>query len=317
MVRRLVSTLLDKIASGAAVGEPAELEAFQSEISALRERVEPETGSEALLLHTAFAAQALETYNRGVNRFHRQRSRMMQSTIDALVENLVAIGGENAAAALRLREIVAQMKRTSDLTQLETLKAKFDESLDSAREEMLRQKAEKDSLILALRREIERGPAPVTPAGPANLDATTKAPAKDAALNAMYQPIATGKHRYAVAILVNRIQPITARFGPGAGDRVLHAFALHIARQLDASDQLFRWTGSAFVVLLDRSETLDEVRLEMKRTMEARLEETFMFEGRSVLIAVSAAWSAFQLVTTVTEVERKIETFIASQGSRE
>jgi hypothetical protein len=70
------------------------------------------------------------------------------------------------------------------------------------------------------------------------------------------------------------------------------------------------------VALIERSESLDRVRDQIRRIMEMRLDENLELGERAVLIPVSAAWSVFQLVA-VTTAERQIQAFIASQGNRE
>ena len=70
------------------------------------------------------------------------------------------------------------------------------------------------------------------------------------------------------------------------------------------------------VALIERSETLDRVRDQIRRIMEMRLDENLELGERAVLIPVSSAWSVFQLIAMATA-ERQIQAFIASQGNRE
>jgi diguanylate cyclase (GGDEF)-like protein len=147
-------------------------------------------------------------------------------------------------------------------------------------------------------------------------DPTTELAGKEACLKAMQDPVAAGKRRYVVTMSVNRIQSINARFGHAAGDRILKVFADFITRQLNPADKVYRWTGPALVALIERSETLERVRDQIRRIMDMRLDENLDLEGRAVLIPVSSAWSVFQLGAP-TAAERQIQVFIASQGNRQ
>src|SRR5579872_6019593 len=204
---QMVATLLERIGSGAIVGDRSEYEAFQAEIESLLERVGPEASPEMLILNTGFATQALETYNKTVSRFLRQKSRTMHSIVKLMTESVVGICGEHAASSGPLRELVDRLEKASDPEELEALKGSLGECLELARDEALGQKQQADTLIQALREEIERGPAPQRPYEPADFDAATGLPMKDSAMKAMSQPIGGGKRRYAVVMVVNRIQP--------------------------------------------------------------------------------------------------------------
>jgi GGDEF domain-containing protein len=115
-------------------------------------------------------------------------------------------------------------------------------------------------------------------------------------------------------MVVNRIQPINARFGRAAGDRILARFKKYIEAQLGASDQLFRWAGPAVVVVMERPQTADQVRALVKRMFDTPVQETLELGTRSVLIPISAAWSVMMLTSTPDALEKEIDAFIASQG---
>lgn len=126
-----------------------------------------------------------------------------------------------------------------------------------------------------------------------------------------------GKH-FVVTAVVNRLQPINARFGHEVGDQVLQTFKGSFEKQLTPNDRLFRWTGPALVAILDRGDTLEQVRTEVRKMLDAPTgNKMFDVGGRQVLIPVTAAWSVFMLIPPFTTAARQIQTFIAAQGSRD
>lgn len=310
-----VSSLIEKMGASAVVVDQLEYAAFLSDIERIREGITTGLAPESLMVVAGSATQALERYNGGVTRLVHKQGREMQSIIKMMAETVVQVGGENTRSVQRLQEIGDEFERAGAISDLHTLKGHLSECLRGFREEAHRQKEQADSLIAGLRKQIENTPVMVAEAQQ-GVDPATGLAGKAACLAAMQDPVTVGKRRYVVTMSVNRIQSINARFGHGAGDRILRVFGNFITHQLGPADKVFRWTGPAMVALIERSETLDRVRDQIRRIMEMRLDENLELGERAVLIPVSAAWSVFQLVA-MTTAERQIQAFIASQGNRE
>jgi len=316
VLRQAVSLLLEKFASAAVVADERDFQAFRSDIEQLRAHADSDIAADGLLVDIGSATQALETYNRGITRFLHRQSAEMQSIVGMMTETVLKIGGEHTRSARRLQEIGDRMEGAGNVKDLVAMKSLLGDCLSSFRDETLRQKAEAENLIGDLRREIE-ATRERTGADTRDLDPATELPTRDACLRAMHGAVAGGKRSYVATMVVNRVQSINARFGHRAGDRVLHGFGEFVEQQLAPSDRLFRWTGPAVVALLERTEPLEDVRRQIRKMLEAHLDQTFEIEGRSVMIPVSAAWSVFPLITTVSTAERQINTFIASQHSHD
>jgi len=310
-----LSYLIEKMGSSAVAVDQLEYAAFVADIDRIRESLTPGLGYDAAMVLAGAATQALETYNGSVTRLVHKQGREMQSIIKMMAETVVYVGGENTRSVRRLQEIGDEFERAGAITDLQALKGHLSECLRGFREEALRQKEQADILIAGLRKQIESASALAAETQEA-LDPATGLPGKEACLKTMQDPVAIGKRRYVVTMSVNRIQSINARFGHRAGDRILRFYGNFITHQLNPADKIFRWTGPAMVALIERSETLDRVRDQIRRIMEMRLDENLELEERAVLIPVSAAWSVFQLIA-VTTAERQIQAFIASQGNRE
>ena len=232
-----------------------------------------------------------------------------------LFETIIKIGGENMRSAQRLQELGDKLERVEALEDLQTLKSSLGDCLRSVREEAQRQKEESHEIIQSLQQEVERHER----AGSMfeDLDPVTRLPRQAAGLKAMHEAIQGGKRRYIVAMVVNRMQSVNARFGFHVGDRILRVFKDHVERHMMRADQLFRWEGPAIILMLDRTDSIEQVRAQIRRILDGRLEETFHVEGRSVMIPISAAWSAFPLMPPLANAAKQIQAFIASQGCRD
>jgi diguanylate cyclase (GGDEF)-like protein len=318
VLRQVVVLLLEKLAAAAAIATDEEYAVFRDDIARLRQCVGPEATPQEILLAAGSATQALEAYNRGVTASFRKRGRELRDIVGMLAETVATMGGENTRSVEKLREIGNGLERANCIEDLPTLKVHLGECLHSFRQEIARQKDQADSVIIALRQQIEQSPQlRLPPSADKGTDPVTHLGTKEECLKAMHAPIAPGRRKYVVTLVVNRMQSINIRFGYQVGDRILCRFGEFIEQQIRPEDRLFRWSGPAFVALIERTEALNEVRAQIKRILEPLIEETLEVGGRSLLIPISAAWSAFHFITTVATAERQIETFAASQTSRE
>ena len=142
------------------------------------------------------------------------------------------------------------------------------------------------------RQAVASGPA--AGSGPAD-DVLTGLPGRVQAERAVAQTIHRRARAFAAAIAIDRFETIQHRFGPSAADEVLLFMSLHLARELEAGDRLFRWSGPSFLVLMERLDPLETVRREIAHLTSMRLERLLHLKTRSALVVVTAHWSVFPL----------------------
>jgi GGDEF domain-containing protein len=313
---KVVSLLLEKIGTAAAEADHGGYEGFRAEMEQIRLRATHDATAESLFITAGSAVQAMETYNRRISTFVRKQGEELQCIVSMLFETVIKLGGEQMRSVQRLQEIGDKLERAAALEDIQNLKSSLGECLHDFRAEAESQKAEVNETIQTLQQEIDRHERSGS-AGFEDLDPVTRLPRQASGIQAMQEAIQSGKRRYAVVMVANRMQSINARFGFHVGDRILRAFKENVEKQLLHPDQLFRWEGPAIVALLDRKEPIEQVRAQIRHILDGRLEETFNVEGRSVMIPVSAAWSAFALMPPLANAARQIQAFISSQGSRD
>ena len=78
----------------------------------------------------------------------------------------------------------------------------------------------------------------------------------------------------------------------------------------------FVWTA-AFVALLARPGSLERVRSELGRIMEAKLEHSIETSHRSVLVPIAARWTLFPMMAAPRLIYQKIDTFAAIPTERD
>jgi GGDEF domain-containing protein len=311
---QVAALLIEKLGECAVEGDPRELENFRGEMRAVRDAITPNLQPEKLLILAGSATQALETYNRRITKAIGLQGGEFQTIIKMLRDGLVKMAGESVQSVQSLNRIGGELERSNGFTDLESLKLHLGSCLTAFREEIEREKSASKAMVEGLQIQVEtlREFAEKSPSR--KLDAATKLSVQEDCVAAIRAAIAKGTRHHAVVMVVNRVQPINARFGREAGDRMLLAFRNYIEKQLDPSDRLFRWTGPAMVAIMERPQAPDQVRLLVKRMFDTPVQETLDIGSRSVLIPISAAWSVITLTSTPEAVDKQIEAFIAGRG---
>jgi len=312
---QVVSLLVEKIGSLAVQGERSEHDAFVAGIERIREAMSADQSCDALLVMAGSVVQAMGDYNQRVSRFIRRQGSEIQTIVSMLSDTVLKMSGGNTRFAQSFQEIGDGMEKAVALEDFQGLKLRLRDCLQEFRDESLQQKAEMEGVITALQRQVEvgRNGPDLSP----DTDPATGLPRQEAAEAAMLRNLKAGTRNYVVTLVVTRMQSINARFGYQVGDQVLRTCREKVEQQLLPGDQMFRWTGPALVVLLERTEPLEIIRGQLKRILDAKIEETFDLGSRSVMIPITMAWSAFKLISPVAIAVRQIQTFIASQSPRD
>jgi diguanylate cyclase (GGDEF)-like protein len=313
--RRVISLLLQGMALHAVQGDAADFEKFRDDFNRIQTNASNETPVQELLVTAGAAVQAFSNHNQCTTRFIRQQGVELQNMISMLTQTVIMIGDVGQRSCQSLKEIEGQLEGASAIEDVQNLKLRLGECLVSLREEAARQKSEAQSKTAAIERQLENTKDRVQGLLPmaAELDTITGLPNQAMAEVAFHEAVQKPGRRYVVTAVANRIQAVNIRFGNAIGDQVLKALAESIRAHFPGQDLLFRWQGPAVVALLERRETLEAVRTEIRRISEQRLEKMFDVGGRQVLIPISAAWSVIGLIPPAANASRYVQTFIASQ----
>jgi GGDEF domain-containing protein len=314
--RDALSLIVKKMGECAVDVDPEESQNFRAELRAIHEVLAPDLPRESMLILIESAIQVLEAYNNRITRKIGQQTRELQTIIRMLHHSLIGMSGETTRYVQGLERIGQELDRGPGFRNLTSLKLDLGKCLSGLREEFERERTASKSMMEKLQIEIESfrraegGPAP------RSADAGTGLPSQEDCIAAMKKAIERGTRHYAVVMVVNRVEPIVARFGRDAGNWMLSQFRKHIQTQLPL-DRLFHWSGSAMVAILERPLAFDQVHALIRRMVSAQIQDTYLVSGRSVLIPIAAAWTIFMLASTPEVTERQIRTFIAGQNCRD
>jgi GGDEF domain-containing protein len=113
-----------------------------------------------------------------------------------------------------------------------------------------------------------------------------------------------------------------ARFGAAVGNQVILLCSRHLAAHLASApgDQLFRWSGPAFVAILERPGPDIDVQTAVQHAMTAPMSRFFDTPSRTVYLPIKMTAETMALQgTSYAEVADAVERFVltasASPGS--
>jgi GGDEF domain-containing protein len=316
--RRIITLLLEGIALHVVEGDKSEWEKFRHDIRKIEEQVAKETSAAELFVIVGAAVRALEDFNRHASRFVKKQSDELQHMVAMLTRTVISIGDSSEHSVSKLKDIEKKIESTREVEDIQLLKLRLGECLESVREESLRQKTESTDTLQTLRRQIENSQvgAPAPGVAP-DVDAVTGLPNSAEAEKAVRMSLLSPKNKFVVVAAVGRIQAINARFGFAVGDEILNAFKAHFETTLARRDRLFRWRGPALIAVLDREEPLEHVRTEMRRLGDTKLQKTIEVGSRTVMMPISASFSVFAATPPADALIKKIEAFLAAQIPRD
>ncbi|MEP6962910.1 MAG: response regulator [Acidobacteriota bacterium] len=112
---------------------------------------------------------------------------------------------------------------------------------------------------------------------------------------------------------VERMEFMRTRHGQAVADQVILLASQHLATHAGLTgDNLFRWTGAAFVALLDSPNGLDALKLELQRALSHPINQFFETMSRCVFLPIKISVDVFALNDLrLPDVEDRIHRFIA------
>jgi diguanylate cyclase (GGDEF)-like protein len=310
---RVIKLLLQGIALHAVEGDRHDHEKFRRDMQALLDSVEANPSTAVLLVNTGSALKTLENYNQSTTRYIRMQGAELQNMIGMLTRTVATLGAGSDRSVTRLREIEGQLEKASEIEDVRMLKLRMEQCLESIREESQKQKSESSQMMQGLQRDILQSQERIRTASISLPDPVTGLPVRADAETALMAAAAAGTQSFAVLLAVDRVELINGRFGYAAGDQVLRMYLEALQTRLSPTDRVFRWSGPAFVVLLERPGRLESVRDQFRSVVPVKTEKTIHASNRSAMVSISATWTVFSVAAPVVSLIEQIDKFLADR----
>jgi GGDEF domain-containing protein len=296
--------VLRSITEHAVVCDASEAEEFRRRVQQVVAHLEEDVEPSQVLIAAGGLAQSLASYNQRIQR--RIDGMAGSPVVSLLLDHLDQIHGDPDCADLRLR-----MREAAGLPDGEAARLAAGASLDQLLQHAAKKKLHVRELLDRLQDRItilERSPAHAPAASAPESGISPRAEA-EAAIGRVLE---AGTRCFIAVFYLHRLATTNARFGETVGNQVILFVRQHIASQvIKANDRLFRWSGPSFVALLERDESLQDVRGEVRRTAAAQLSQLFETSSRSVYLPIKISGDVFTTEhCTYAEVQDRIETFL-------
>jgi GGDEF domain-containing protein len=219
--------------------------------------------------------------------------------------------------AQRLSEIDDQIEEAANIGAVRVLRFRLTEYLQQLRDQTLHQRAKMAEALTQLREQLEIAHGVRSSKGTgAAPDTLTGLQARGGAERALAAALAAGVPAYAALFVVDRLHLINARYGYSTGDQMLRVVCDHLASGLSPGDRFFRWTGPAFVALMERVESPAEIEQEINRIGAVPLKVTVQIGNGSVSLPVSTLPLLVPLtgVKALPDLTKQMDAFIGEQA---
>ena len=219
----------------------------------------------------------------------------------------------------RLGEIEDQIEDACNIEAVRVMRFRLTEYLQQLRDQTLHQREKMTSALEQLSEQLEIAQG-VKSAKPANVppaaDGLTGLQARGGAERALSRALESRSPAYAALFVVDQLHLINARYGYSTGDEMLRQVCGHLKSRMSPGDRLFRWTGPAFVALMERVESTADIQQEINRMGLAQLKVTVQIGNGSVLFPISTLPLLVPLagVKTLPELTRRLDAFIGEQS---
>jgi diguanylate cyclase (GGDEF)-like protein len=307
--------LLEGIAKSALAYDREEYREFRETLENLAITLTTTHEPAELLTIAGAVCQALESYNRGAQRVQAAQTVELRCMIEMLSQTLVSLAQAGGQSVQTLQAIRNQVENARQLDDIRILRARLGDTLKAISDEAKRQR---DQNVLILLHARDAAESVVGHREEGGIDSISGLPTAEKAENEIAARLGADSRYYAAVFVLERVDAINLRYGHTAGDQVLQAYCRLLESKLAPADELYRWRGPAFLILMERSASPEALRSELARIAATRQEHTLEVNGAPVKIPLSCAWTFVRLAgnEVAGQVCQQIDRFVGEQGDK-
>lgn len=313
----LSHTLLEAIAREAIRADAADCLTFQHSFLSFAKKVRETRDSSELYVISGGADKALQDYNQVVSKYFKAQSKELQMLATNAMRTVAEIHLNSSDATKNLKKLEEQLGLASDAQSLHECRIQIGMCLQGIREEALRQQEQNGQTIARLHSEINQRTTPTASRSVCGDDPVSGLPARHQAEEALAVLANSGNpDQFAVLFVVHRVQLVNTKYGYAVGDNIIRSFLRHLMQEFCAVDDLFRWSGPAFLAVTHRLDGLQALRSEVARITSHRMEENIAVGSRNALLGVTASALTVQLIQEkdTAGLTRKLDEFVKTNG---
>ncbi len=301
--------LIEALAHNTVPGREADFLVFHRTIKGLARKLGEPASPLDLLEVASDAVNALETYAQRTAEYLKEENEHMQSMVAMLTDTVAAISGQTDASVARLQTIEQQIERASGLDDLRALRASLEDCLSAVREAVAHQRSGSAATTEGIRERID--------AARKQID-RNRPPARSG--EAEFEPEMAGERpeeaptSYVAVFRLQRAEHIASRFGESTRQRMLALLHQSLKAVAGPRDKLLRWKETAFVMFVNSSEPIQDVRGRLSEVVTASTQHYFEVGAKTAMLSVGIDWTVFPQAQcpSLDAVFAEVDTFVAS-----
>jgi GGDEF domain-containing protein len=292
-MRHFNQVMLASAARDAVEGDELDYKRYRHRILHVTEQL-PKCATPSEIRNLARQAdEASLEYSEQLREYLRARAQELRSLVPILTQALIELQEGGKDAAQELGRVERRLTQAAQIEDIREIKNQLVQAIEQLRAERRRQQSRVNETVEQIRSGIS--PQMLSRYRCRAID-PVQLPSRGEAESVVDKLFSEPRqNRYAAVLVVNRIAIINARYGHAVGDQAIQAFVRYLLDHLQPDDMLFRWSGPAFLAILEREAGLADVAKEAARVGGAQLEREFELQDRSVLIPISSVFQSFPL----------------------
>jgi GGDEF domain-containing protein len=307
--------LLDAFTTNMSPGREADYNAFSQTMNGLRDKLSKPPSVLSLLELSSEAVEAMETYGERTADYLRERNERMQSMLVMLTQTLADVSGESDASVTRLQSIEQQIESASGLDDILTLRSSLEICLGAVREAAAQQRKGSGLTLERLREQIEATQYRIhEERSQVRSSARTGNVGMDLVGQVSDEVPEVETTCYVAVFKLQRADHIGIRFGEVAKHQLLSAISQSLKSVLGPNDRLLRWKGTSFVMFLNSTATINEVKVSLSQAV-TRMGQHYIEAGKkSALLSVGIDWIVFPQAqcASLDAVFAEVDSFLAA-----
>ena len=186
-----------------------------------------------------------------------------------------------------LKQLEAKLLKTSDAQSLHDCRIQIGQCLLAIREEVQRQKLTSGQTISRLNSQLNNCTDRTIASRRTGDDPVSGLAARHEAEESLDHALNNGNlNSFVVLFVVHRVELINTKYGYAAGDQIIRSFLRHLMQTFSIVDDLFRWSGPAFLAITNRPSGLPSLRADVTKVTSHRIEENIVVGNRDVLLPI-------------------------------
>jgi GGDEF domain-containing protein len=279
--------VVDSVATHTVHGREQDFGSLRQALQSLAEQIDAFQSAPGLLSSSNDVAEALETHCDQTTKYFREEKGHMRAMVIMLSETVADVSGQSDLSVARLQSIEKELEVASGLNDLKAVRLRLEICLAGLREANAKQRSSSSATVQRLQDHVDKVEKRIF----SGAEHVPFSQAEIEMISALRDgPGKVAFHLYVAAFKLKRAEHIASRFGEAATQQMLSTLGQLLKAVLGSHDRLLRRQGSSFVMFINTTATIREIRTQLSETVDKIGMQPVEVGKKSALLAVGVDW---------------------------